>query len=1060
MKNLFLLVVALCSSYTLSDAAEIYNSKLYLPPGTTLEIFRCDVDLPAEGLWQLGIQDEANSQSRLYLIPDERVREQFAGRRMASVAENKRINQGQYSVQVLVQPSLEYALEHDGIGPPSITDLDHERYSYINDTINRPAWRDLEDDIAEGPFVFLIPDVAFDFDDDQRWVAPDKRRPLAFELRPYTDDGKHWVCFTDHSCERLEINPGLPAQYKQPIRPIFPKEIAPAQPPEVFTYQLVALRQRDNREPISITLHNKQSNMDLNVEWSISTANPGDATLRDDLQKARLIAWRPWWQVSGSTVLHTWLAPSGNAGRTSRRGANAQSTSVLGVFGGRAAVRETLQMNDLRPSKGNDERTIDIASIDGVEVVSHRFDKMLKGGEADMIGLADLVPYDRFVVFVNKPETIPAFLDKGTGFFSSLGNTTAASSIDYDLKGRYLTRLGLSEQWLDLVLQSKVLNECALITPDLFFTDGTDLTIIATLKHPNLTSTLLGLAGVPGLIEGATVRRETSNGRAVLWSLHGGVLIISTSENELELILDLQANQGIGSLGSSPEFRYMLQQLPNSIRTRAYAYFSDPFIRRLVGPRTKIAQLRRLQAKAEMEQITAVALLAKADGFKRLASIEALTEGGYLRDQSFKNRYTLDPELRVYSPIFGTLTDLTTLGEIAIEGISESEADVYQTYVENYSRFWRQFFDPIAIRLDDVADGSLEATTFILPLIDNSIYNGVREIVMSRENGTDLKVPRLSNGSVLSLSLNLRESSWQAITKNVSEMTSRFTRISPAIFDDLGPGLHLAINDSEPVIALGSGDIVGAFGGNLMRMGRASEMMMIPLALSILTRPCTIAVETSDAEKTLSHLRQVASMGFLNNQRQRDEFGVSFSKISGKDSWVYSIDIMGLIKLRYGLEVKDGFLIIRNIPWSDKGNVVGATMATLNGARIDINSLAPDLLLPSLYAANTEYRAGAALTGSALLYPLLESGFATIDEAAEAHMKLFGFKPVHPEGGSWTWDGQTIISTSYGTAINQEQPTHTPGDANFGLMKNVENLSIEMQFEDSGLRSIARWKMR
>ncbi|MFT5130933.1 MAG: hypothetical protein ACI8W8_004566, partial [Rhodothermales bacterium] len=48
--------------------------------------------------------------------------------------------------------------------------------------------------------------------------------------------------------------------------------------------------------------------------------------------------------------------------------------------------------------------------------------------------------------------------------------------------------------------------------------------------------------------------------------------------------------------------------------------------------------------------------------------------------------------------------------------VSKSEAKAYESYVANYSRFWRQFFDPIAIRLDDLGPRELELEVFILPL--------------------------------------------------------------------------------------------------------------------------------------------------------------------------------------------------------------------------------------------------------------------------------------------------------------------------------------------------------
>src|SRR6266536_2644266 len=90
----------------------------------------------------------------------------------------------------------------------------------------------------------------------------------------------------------------------------------------------------------------------------------------------------------------------------------------------------------------------------------------------------------------------------------------------------------------------------------------------------------------------------------------GDLLLVSTSRAELQAI----AAVGGASLGRSAEFRYMLTQLPLKKDTRALIYFSDPFIRRMVGPAVKIGQLRRMRARAEMEMITAGALLYTLDG--------------------------------------------------------------------------------------------------------------------------------------------------------------------------------------------------------------------------------------------------------------------------------------------------------------------------------------------------------------------------------------------------------------------------------------------------------------
>ena len=115
------------------------------------------------------------------------------------------------------------------------------------------------------------------------------------------------------------------------------------------------------------------------------------------------------------------------------------------------------------------------------------------------------------------------------------------------------------------------------------------------------------------------------------------------------------------------------------------------------------------------------------------------------------------------------------------------------------------------MRLDDAPGGALELSTFILPLADSEMYNGVRAILESKDKGAPLKVPVVSPEPVMELSLNLSDESWVSLSGTLHEMFSQYTGISPAIFDVMGPGLHLAVQDPDPIITLGTTDLL-AFG--------------------------------------------------------------------------------------------------------------------------------------------------------------------------------------------------------------------------------------------------------
>lgn len=207
---------------------------------------------------------------------------------------------------------------------------------------------------------------------------------------------------------------------------------------------------------------------------------------------------------------------------------------------------------------------------------------------------------------------------------------SVGNSLHYGVNDRYFARLGVDGAWVKTLLKSRAVAEIGLVFSDLFLLDGTDLTALMRVPRLSLFKPLLKLCGVHGLSDDNIVTKDLPDGKQAFWARRGGLLFISTRQDELKRALALRAADGAGSLGQSAEFRYMLTQLPLTEKTRAYAYFSDPFIRRLVGPEVKLAQLRRLQARSQLESISAAALLYQVDGHSKPPTLETLRTLGYL----------------------------------------------------------------------------------------------------------------------------------------------------------------------------------------------------------------------------------------------------------------------------------------------------------------------------------------------------------------------------------------------------------------------------------------------
>ena len=1056
-------MVLAVSRFTMAAPIEVATTGILPVAGSSNVIVSGTIVLPGDGCWTLSPQQASNTPVEVYLVPPEEIMMRSMGRRMRQVDENRAINEGRWNVQSLYWVCREIAETNHYRGPASLDAIvTSDRLAHTQ----RSPWSGVHAQV-KGPFVFLVPNVTFRFAVEgtnpvfhprSLRVPFSQRDVLAFELRPFVDDGKHWVVYTDGNCERMPIDTALVKKLGQPIKPVT-QAATPEPTSPTASYTMMMVRTPAAPDPIMLSFENRLTGGACSAIWQKNAA-PVQNDLKSDLKKMRAGNWRYLAATTQSGILAGWagLTMNDQPFRRGRRGAES-TTSVFGMLGGRAAIDETLQLQALRSEPDAGEPTIGIGSIPGVTVKSHPYAEMLGDTRVTSPAILKTVPADRVALHVLRPASLLAFLDVGAEFISGLGSSTTGRSIRYDLKKRYLARMGLNEAWMGQILKSGVVTELALYAPDLFFIDGTDITVIARVSQPQILTGLLALVGVTGLT-GDVMAVSTGQGRETFWALRGDLLVISTSRREMDLTLTLNKDPA-ASLAESAEYRYMLSQLPVQDRTRMMIYFSDPFIRRLVGPAVKIGQLRRAYARSRMEFVTSAALLANLDGVKA-PTLDQLREAGSIPEAVPLGDLQLKPDGRVVSAVYGTLADLTPLSEIHLAQATKTEADDYARYLENYNRFWRQFFDPIAMRIDDKPDGGMEMTTFILPLIDNSLYGSVKEFLVSSK-GPPLNVPCPKPDPVIMLSLNLGEPAWTQISKGLSELFTRFIHLSPAALDDLGPALHFALYDADPVIALGSGDIFGAFGGGAEIFDR-SEMFMIPMALSLLTRPCAFIIETRDSARTTRFLEEAASATLaarLGGGRGSDEFSAEFYRVTDENAWVYSFSVMGLVKIRFGIRVEGNYVVIRNIPWSSRDVIAGVTESPMRTARLLANPSACREQMAGLYSAAMEKERSAAMQGIGRLYPLMLARGLTPEAALAEHQRLFGFRPAHPGGGTWTGtSANRLRSTTFGAPDRQEQPAFSDATAPFGLFKSIDSLNVSMEFQDEGLRTVLQWKTK
>ncbi len=827
-------------------------------------------------------------------------------------------------------------------------------------------------------------------------------------------------------------------------------------------YTLLIATDKLSQKEMILSLKNPITKEEKTLTWNMGDSRIGDQEIHDLFEKRQRCEMYAYRSASKTPVISDWiemLEAKPVWQRREDRLRNVDVVSLMDVLGGGAAVRETLQMNLLSfDDSGSGKRNIALADIKGVEVKSLPFDTMLNGKTSWVFELAKFVPNDRLFVNMANPDVMMDFLEKGTEFIANAGNLLKGDAVRYDLKEKYMERLGVNPQTLKRCLSSGLIKDMALMAPDLFFLDGTDMTIITKMTGAKSLLTMLGWTTLTGLPDDCIVERAARNGGKSYWLRMDDFLVISTNRKEAESVQKLCHDKGLGSLGLSTEFQYMMTKLPKKDNTRAFVYFSDPFIRRLVGPEVKIGQLRRVIEKGKLEIMTSASLLARSQGRKGFDSVDELVKLGYIPEALSGQGFSIRPDGVAHSVVYGQLGDLTGLLSVPVDKVTEGEAEAYAEYLANYNEYWAEYFDPIAIRLDETGKGEYETCLFILPLIGNSLYTSMKRDLLSGKNETALKRPVFSRKPVLQFSINVSEARHNDFVDHFIDFIREKIQMNSDVVQDLGPSISLAVHDSDPVIVLGSGDLAGLFGAEA-RSGRSDGMMAIAAIASLLTRPCTLAIQTQNPERTLDFIRKATWSGSSQFETSyRRDIQISYYQIGERDMFVCSVSLADILKIRLYITVKDGFVLISNTPESGGYSLASIDSGSFDGIHLEMNPQECERMRPGLFLSYAEQQQKVAQIGMGMLYPIIKSGLAPLEQAEDSLMKLLGYSPVHPYSGRWVYRNMRIESTHYGDVYRNRIPDYVHGDKDFGLFKHIHALNVGLQFEDDGLRATLKWK--
>jgi hypothetical protein len=204
---------------------------------------------------------------------------------------------------------------------------------------------------------------------------------------------------------------------------------------------------------------------------------------------------------------------------------------------------------------------------------------------------------------------------------------------------------------------------------------------------------------------------------------------------------------------------------------------------------------------------------------------------------------------------------LTPNLEIPVKQVTGDEADEYRAFLEEYNRYWRTFFDPIAIRVQ-ITPERYRLETIVLPLIDNSIYTGLALALGGKPEALDsLPVPkrnifsvamRFNKGELLKATKDIEREIKRDLFRGLNVEDGAVDRLNVTAFisDGIGSQVGLHVYDSVPNFDFNMAEAMGMLTASLGGEFRDRDLqgLFISFLLTSLNSPVYMSIPVQDAK--------------------------------------------------------------------------------------------------------------------------------------------------------------------------------------------------------------------
>ncbi|MBI1850506.1 MAG: hypothetical protein HYR85_09200, partial [Planctomycetes bacterium] len=544
------------------------------------------------------------------------------------------------------------------------------------------------------------------------------------------------------------------------------------------------------------------------------------------------------------------------------------------------------------------------------------------------------------------------------------------------------------------------------------------------------------------------------------------VAIVSTSRAAIERVLGTRGGK-TPSLAGAADYRCLRAIAPGGAPSEeAFIYLSDAFVRRVVGPDLKIAEARRVECVACLRTIENAALLFRIEnGRDPKDLVEMWPE--YVKDGALAC-----PSGGAYSftsggarcLVHGSLAALRPCIETPVTMVTPTESRDYDRFARRYNDYWRQYFDPVAIRV--ALGDTVRAETTILPLVENSAYDAARGWVGGAAAAPIGPEPA-SAIAVLGARIDLRSILPDAMT--CRGLREKFgVDVERAAAKAFGPEVAIDVGDGDMRFDFRLERYLGgALGG-----GQGVDLYLLP-ALAGLSLPVCARVSVRDREAAGAFVREVRDA--LARESARPSLLPSMPRFSTYDLAPHRgvpVSVVAMEALSFKVRVFHALLDDAWIVSNQEAFLREAIDRRLeHGAAGGAPAHAKLEMLPQAWrqaksALLLSYEEAARLACARNLgvagHVLRATRGASDAERRALERRVFGQLGVCPDGGTYREGADGLAEcTIHGTLLASKQPAEPVGDAPFGrLIARLQAVRLTARFTEDGLQTTVEIERR